>query len=73
MIQVITNLSSRSTTTVTVRNFGIADRHFRNMRVVVSPGDAAVQGRLEDGLLPTSLFRSVFVNAKEGFVVFSFD
>ena len=42
----------------------------RSVRAALWSG---VQDRLEDGLLPTSLFRSVFVSSSEGVVVFDAD
>jgi hypothetical protein len=48
----------------------IGDQHFHNIKLaLLTP--VAGESRTEDGLLPTILFRALYVNNREGFVVFN--
>ena len=54
-----------------VRSLTVGSQQFRDLPVGISrdtPEDAA---RVEDGLLPTALFQSVYINNRNGFVVFN--
>ena len=46
----------------------VGSEEFRNIRVVLSPESV---GAFADGLLPTTLFQSLYINNRESFVVFN--
>jgi predicted aspartyl protease len=60
--------AARSDAMVRVDSLTISDQHFHNLKLAfVPPGEG--NSRVEDGLLPTILFRALYVNNREGFVV----
>ena len=54
-----------------VHELTVGSQRFHDIAVVLQPAGAADGERTEDGLLPTALFRSLYVNNREGFVVFN--
>ncbi|MBZ5504154.1 MAG: aspartyl protease family protein [Acidobacteriia bacterium] len=53
-----------------IHSLTIGDQHFHDIKLaLLSPG--AGESRPEDGLLPTILFRALYVNNREGFVIFN--
>lgn len=52
-----------------LRKLQIGTEKFWWLPVMVVDNRAAVEGRLENGLLPTSLFRSIYFNNTENFVI----
>ena len=57
--------------TARVRSLTVGSQQFRDLPVGLGAPTQADDGRAEDGLLPTSLFQSLYVNNREGFVVFN--
>jgi len=51
------------------RKLQIGTEKFSWLPVSVVDNRAAVEGRLENGLLPTSLFRSIYFNNTQNFVI----
>ncbi len=52
-----------------VRRLVVGSQRLQNMTVALTAGDPPE--RIGDGLLPTALFKSLYVNNHEGFVVFN--
>jgi predicted aspartyl protease len=52
-----------------LRKLQIGTEKFSWLPVMIVDNCAAVEGRLEDGLLPTSLFRSIYFNNTQNFVI----
>ncbi|HEY7404596.1 MAG TPA: aspartyl protease family protein [Candidatus Angelobacter sp.] len=60
--------AARTSTLVRIDSLTICDQHLHDLKLAYLPpgiGDS----RFEDGLLPTILFRALYVNNREGFVV----
>jgi len=68
-ISVSTIAGSQSTLTGRLRRLQIGTERFASLPVRVIDSRAAAEGRLEDGLLPTSLFRSIYFNNTHNFVI----
>lgn len=60
MMQVSTNLSAYSASTVVLPEIAISEARLHDLPVVVLRNDLLKQSDPQDGLLPASLFRSVF-------------
>jgi predicted aspartyl protease len=73
VIRVTTNMTSLSTRTVRVRDLEIGGQHLRDLQAAVLPTSPAIQGHFEDGLLPTVLFRTLFVNPGQSYAIFELD
>ncbi len=59
---------SREVTMLRINSFSVGGQHFHDIKLaLLTPG--AGESRLEDGLLPTILFRVLYVNNREGFVI----
>jgi predicted aspartyl protease len=71
LMQVATNLSRQNASTVRLRDLGIADAHLRDVPAVVLHNELLNPSDPSDGLLPASLFRSVFFDRTNATVVFS--
>lgn len=71
MMQVATNLSGYNAETVLLPEVAIAETRLRNLPVVVLRNDLLNQADPQDGLLPASLFRSVFFDRTNGTIVLS--
>jgi hypothetical protein len=54
-----------------VRGLSIGSQQFHDLAVALSPAEPDDEERIEDGVLPTVLFRTLYVNNREGFVVFN--
>ena len=67
-VQAATDLGSRPVWQGRLRKFAVGGRHFVNLPVALVPPSG--EGREENGLLPTCLFRSVYINHQERFVIF---
>jgi predicted aspartyl protease len=71
LMQVATNLSRQNAPTVRVRDLGIAEAHLQDVPAVVMHNELLSPTDPSDGLLPASLFRSVFFDRTNASVVFS--
>jgi predicted aspartyl protease len=71
LIEVATNLSRQSASTVRLDEIGISDARLRDVAVVVLRNDLLKQADPQDGLLPASLFRSVFFDRSSATLVLS--
>ncbi len=60
---------SRSARQKRLRRFSIGGADFHDLPVAVMEASAARAGRVEDGLLPTSLFAQVYFNRRKSFVI----
>jgi predicted aspartyl protease len=65
-LQARSDLGSRLARQKRLRNFGVGGVSFYDLPVAVV---AASEGRVEDGLLPTCLFQSVYFNSRKKFVM----
>ncbi len=54
-----------------VRTLAVGAQQFHDLAVALPSAAPEDSERLEDGLLPTSLFRALYVNNRESFVVFN--
>jgi hypothetical protein len=61
---------SREVTVLRINALTIGDQHFHGIKLALLPPGAG-ESRPEDGLLPTILFRALYVNNREGFVIFN--
>jgi predicted aspartyl protease len=52
-----------------LRAFGVGGVNFYDLPAVVMESETAQTGRIEDGLLPTCLFQSVYFNHRKKFVI----
>ena len=68
-INASTIVGSKAISTGRLRKLQIGAEKFSWLPVGVVDNRAAVQGRPEDGLLPTSLFRSIYFNNTQNFVI----
>jgi predicted aspartyl protease len=71
LMQVSTNLSSQKAPTVRVHEMSVADTSMHDVPVVVLHDNLAKPTDPSDGLLPTSMFRSVFFDRTNASVVLS--
>jgi predicted aspartyl protease len=70
LMEVATNLSRQSVLTVRVRDLVIAEAHLQDVLTVVLPNHLLSPADPSDGLLPTSMFRSVFFDRTNASLVF---
>jgi hypothetical protein len=61
-VNALTNFGSREMRTGRIRRLRIGSETFHQLPLVLIEGDAMKEGRTDDGLLPTSLFRSIYFN-----------
>jgi predicted aspartyl protease len=54
-----------------VRTLKVGSEQFRDIAVALPPAQAADAERVEDGLLPTAMFKALYVNNSESFVMFN--
>jgi predicted aspartyl protease len=54
-----------------VRTLTVGSQQFHDIAVALPAAAPADEQRIEDGVLPTSLFRTLYVNNADGFVVFN--
>jgi predicted aspartyl protease len=71
MMNVATNLAAQGAATVLLPEVAIADARLHDVPVVVLRNDLLKQADPQDGLLPASLFRSVFFDRGSGTIVLS--
>jgi predicted aspartyl protease len=71
LMHVSTNFSRENASRVRVHQLSIADTSMRDVPVVVLPDNLAKPADPSDGLLPTSMFGSVFFDRSDATVVFS--
>jgi predicted aspartyl protease len=71
LMQVATNISRQNASTVRVRELGIAEAHLQDVPAVILRNELLSPSDPSDGLLPASLFRSVFFDRTNATVVFS--
>lgn len=55
----------------TIRTFQIGAILFKNLPITFLPQRPEDEGRIENGLLPMSLFESIYVNNHQGYVIFN--
>jgi predicted aspartyl protease len=67
----LTEAGSRAVRTAKMRFLQIGDERLNDLPVVLLSAPALGKGHDEDGLLPTRLFRAVYFNHSEGYVVFN--
>jgi hypothetical protein len=60
---------SQTISTGRLRKLQIGDEEFSGLSVRVVDNPATTEGRSENGLIPTSLFRSIYFNNTENFVI----
>jgi hypothetical protein len=53
----------------TIQRLTVGSQEFRNISVAVTASEPTEQ--IGDGLLPMALFRVLYINNREGFVVFN--
>lgn len=68
-INASTIVGSQRISTGRLRKLQVGDEKFSRLPVRVFENRAAAKGRSEDGLLPTSLFRSIYINNTHNFVI----
>jgi len=68
-INASTIVGSQTISTGRLRQLQIGAEKFSWLPVRVVDNRAVVEGRPEDGLLPTSLFRSIYFNNTQNFVI----
>lgn len=68
-IDVSTIVGSQTVSTGRLRRLQIGNERFLDLPVRVVNNRAAVEGRPENGLIPTSLFRSIYFNNTHNFVI----
>jgi hypothetical protein len=70
-----TELGSRAVRQNRLRSFSIGKDRFSDLPVILIESQNAVspqiEDRVEDGLLPTSLFRKIYFNHQKGYVIFN--
>jgi predicted aspartyl protease len=71
IMQVATNLSTQNAQTVLLPEIAISEARLRDVPVVVLRNDLLSQADPQDGLLPASLFRSVFFDRGSATLVLS--
>jgi predicted aspartyl protease len=64
-----TDLGSQVVWQKRLRSFQIGGANFYDLPAVVMESKIAGEGRVEDGLLPTSLFQQVYFNHRKNFVI----
>ncbi len=65
------DLGSRTVEQRRVRSFTIGSKWFSDLPVTLMDAKTASEARIEDGLLPTNLFRNIYFNHRKGFVIFN--
>jgi predicted aspartyl protease len=68
-VRVSTNAGDGMTQTGVLRALRLGGESFQHLPVAFVQDPAATENRAENGLLPTCLFRSVYFNNQEGYVV----
>lgn len=68
-VQVATNAGKSVTQSGMLSRLRFGNENISHLPVTLLQSQAAIQDRTEDGLLPTRLFRVIFFNNKEGYVI----
>ena len=68
-VQVATNAGKSINQAGIIPQLRFGNENFSHLPVTLPQNHAATQNRTEDGLLPTCLFRAIFFNNKEGYVI----
>jgi predicted aspartyl protease len=63
------NLGSQVVWQRRLRNFSVGGVEFHDLRVTLCEAEGGCAGRVEDGLLPTSLFQNIYFNHRKKFVM----
>ena len=63
------NLGSQVVRQRRLRNFSVGGVEFHDLRVTLCEAEGSCAGRVEDGLLPTSLFQNIYFNHRKKFVM----
>jgi predicted aspartyl protease len=63
------NLGSQVVWQRRLRNFSVGGVEFHDLRVTLCEAEDSCAGRVEDGLLPTSLFQNIYFNHRKKFVM----
>jgi predicted aspartyl protease len=63
------NLGSQVVWQRRLRNFSVGGVEFNDLRVALCEAEYGCPGRVEDGLLPTSLFQNIYFNHRKKFVM----
>ncbi|MFN2393866.1 MAG: hypothetical protein ABR566_18130, partial [Pyrinomonadaceae bacterium] len=69
LVQVTTNAGKSITQSGILPRLRFGDESFSHLPATLLQSQAATRDRTEDGLLPTCLFRVIFFNNKEEYVV----
>jgi len=67
--QLNSNLGSQVVWQRRLRNFSIGGVEFHDLRVTLCEAEDGCAGRVEDGLLPTSLFQNIYFNHRKKYVM----
>jgi predicted aspartyl protease len=70
-MQLKSDLGSREVRQGRLRTFRVGEILFQHLPVTLFPLKPAALGRLENGLLPMSLFQSIYLNHQRGYVIFN--
>jgi predicted aspartyl protease len=65
----LTSHASLQLRTGRIRHLAVGGQAFHDLPVVLAPEGSGAEARAEDGLLPTNLFRAVYFNNREQFVL----
>ena len=68
-VQAATNAGKSTTRSGILRQLRFGDESLSHLLVTLLQSQLITQDRTEDGLLPTCLFRAIFFNNKEGYVI----
>lgn len=71
LIQAGTNVRTRDMQTARLSALRVGDELFRNLTVLLVQEDAKTRMPTEDGLWPTRLFRSLYLNNRNNYVIFN--
>ncbi|HZS08134.1 MAG TPA: retropepsin-like aspartic protease [Blastocatellia bacterium] len=70
-VGIATTAGSRTVSSASLNQFEIGEERFADLQVILIPEQASRSGRIENGLLPTSLFHSLYVNHQQKYVIFN--
>jgi predicted aspartyl protease len=68
-MQLTSDSGSRKVWQARVRTFHVGAIYFQDLPVTLLVQKASAEGRIEDGILPMSLFQAIYVNHKHGYVI----
>ncbi len=70
-VRVNSDLGSRIAQQRRLRSFNLGGANFYDLPVTLLEAKGGCAGRVEDGLLPTSFFRSIYFNHRKNYVIFN--